>query len=111
MFYGVNSCVVGTANGALLEAMVEAAIEAKNHGFQYILFLGASKHLVQHFQYRKTTDRLQQIRLADLDFLTQNGLCREVLLVPYLVVKSVWPVANVACQMPLNGCWFNPAVV
>ena len=111
LFYGVNSCVAGTAVEALLDAMVEAAIKAKNHGFQYILFLGASRHIVQLFQHRKTTDRLQQIRLADLDFLTQNGLCCEVLLVPYLVVKSVWSVANMVCQMPLNGCWFNQAVV
>ena len=68
MFYGVNSSVAGTADGALLEAMVEAVIKAKNHGFQYILFLGASKHLIQLFQHRKTTDRLKQIKLADLDF-------------------------------------------
>ena len=104
LFYGVNSCVAGTAVEALLDAMVEAAIKAKNHGFQYILFLGASRHLVQLFQHRKTTNRLQQIRLADLDFLTQNGLCCEVFLVPHLVVISVWLVANMACQMPLNGC-------
>ena len=93
LFYGVNSCVAGTAVEALLDAMVEAAIKAKNHGFQYILFLGASRHLVQLFQHRKTTNRLQQIRLADLDFLTQNGLCCEVFLVPHLVVISV----GVAC--------------
>ena len=94
LFYSVNSCVAGTVGGALLDAMVEAAIKTKNHGFQYILFLGASRHLVQLFQHRKTTDRLQQIRLADLDFLTQNGLCCDVFLVPHLVVKSVWLVAK-----------------
>jgi len=49
LFYGVNSSVVGTTCGAMLDAMVEAAIKAKNHGFQCILFLRASKHLVQLF--------------------------------------------------------------
>ena len=33
LFYGVNSCVAGTVGGALLDAMVEAAIKTKNHGF------------------------------------------------------------------------------
>ena len=97
--------------GALLDAMVEATIKAKNHGFQYILFLGTSRHLVQLFQHRKTTDWLQQIRLADLDFLNQNALCCDVYLMPNLVVKYVWSVANLAFQMPLNCCWFNPTVV
>ena len=69
MFYGVNSSVADTTCGALLDAMVEAALKAKNHGFQYILFLGTSRHLVHLFQYRKTTNWLQHIKLADLDFL------------------------------------------
>ena len=111
MFYGVNSSVVDTTCGALLDAMVEAALKAKNHGFQFVLFLGTSRQLVNLIQHRKTTNRLQQIRLADLDFLNYNGFCCDVLLVPKLVVKSVWSVANLACQMPLNCSWFNPAVV
>ena len=110
MFYGVNSSVADTTCGALLDAMVEAALKAKNHGFQYILFLGTSRHLVHLFQHRKTTNQLQQIRLADLEFLNQNGLCCDVYLVPKLV-NSVWSVANFACQMPLTCSWFNPDVV
>ena len=110
MFYGVNSSVADTTCGALLDAMVEAALKAKNHGFQYILFLGTSRHLVHLFQHRKTTNWLQQIKLVDLDFLNQNGLCCDVYLVPKLV-NSVWSVANLACQMPLNCSWFNPDVV
>nr|XP_023918689.1 uncharacterized protein LOC112030231 [Quercus suber] len=46
LFYGVNSNVADTTSGALLDAMVEAALKAKNHGFHYILFLGTSRHLV-----------------------------------------------------------------
>ena len=111
MFYGVNSSVADTTCGALLDVMVEAALKAKNHGFQYILFLGTSRHSVHLFQHRKTTNWLQQIRLADLDFLNQNELCCDVYLMPKLVVNSVWSVANLACQMPLNCSWFNPAVV
>ena len=49
LFYGVNSSVADTTCGALLDAMVEAALKAKNHGFQYILFLSTSRHLVHLF--------------------------------------------------------------
>ena len=111
MFYGLNSSVADTTCGALLDAMVEAALKAKNHGFQYILFLDTSRHLVHLFQHRKTTNQLQQIRLADLEFLNQNGLCCDVYLVPKLVVNFVWSVAKLACQIPLNYSWFSPAVV
>ena len=69
MFYCVNSSVADITCGVLLDVMVEATLKAKNHCFQYILFLGTSRHLVHLFQYRKTTNWLQQIKLADLDFL------------------------------------------
>ena len=111
LFYGVNSSVADTTCGALLDAMVEAALKAKNHGFQFVLFLGTSRQLVNLIQHRKTTNRLQQIQLANLDFLNHNGFCCDVFLVPKLVVNSVWSVANLACQMPLNCSWFNPTVV
>jgi len=95
----------------MLDAMVEAALKAKNHDFQCVLFLGASRQLVQVFQHRKTSNWLQQTRLADLDFLNQNELCCNMFLVPHLIVKSVWSVAKLVCQMPLNYCWFNPTLL
>ena len=110
IFYGVTSNVARTTCGAMLDAMVEAAIKAKNHGFQCVLFLGASRQLVQVFRHKKTPDWLQQTRLADLNFLNQNGLRCNMLLVPHLIVKSVWSVAKLACLMPMNYCWFNPAL-
>ena len=72
IFYGVTSSVARTTCGAMLDAVVEAGIKAKNHGFQYVLFLGASRQLVQVFRHKKTPDWLQQTRLADLNFLNQN---------------------------------------
>ena len=110
IFYGVISSVARTTCGTLLDAVVEAGIKARNHGFQCVLFLGASRQLVQVFRHKRTPDWLQQTRLADLNFLNQNGLCCNMFLVPHLTVKSVWTVAKLASQMPMNYCWYNPAL-
>ncbi|KAL0015191.1 hypothetical protein SO802_002260, partial [Lithocarpus litseifolius] len=58
MFSGVNCSLVNTAIGALLEAMVEAGIIAKNYGIQHVLFLTDRVKLHQVFKSRKNTDWL-----------------------------------------------------
>ena len=47
IFYGGLSCAVGSALIAIQEAMVEAAIKARNLGYSQILFLSDSKITVQ----------------------------------------------------------------
>ena len=42
MFFGVASTFAKTSTGALLEAIIEARLEAKDQGFQNVLFLSDS---------------------------------------------------------------------
>ena len=56
MFSGVNCSLTNTAIGALLEAMVEVGIIAKNYGIQHVLFLTDRVNLHQVFKLRKNTD-------------------------------------------------------
>ena len=81
----------------MFEAMVEADITARNHGFQQVLFLGDSRRLVQALRKKKAPDWLDNsTRLADLNFLTQTGLICNMFLVPHFIVKPVWSVAKMA---------------
>ena len=56
MFSRVNCNLANTSIGALLEAMVEVGIIAKNYGFQHVLFLIDKVNLHQVFKLRKSTD-------------------------------------------------------
>ena len=69
-----NCSLANTAIGALLEAMVEASIIAKNYGIQHVLFLIDMVKFHQVFKLRKNTNWLDSSRIADLNFLSQNGL-------------------------------------
>ena len=53
VFSGINCSLANTAIGALLEAMVEAVIIAKNYGIQHVLFLTYRVNLHQVFKLRK----------------------------------------------------------
>ena len=110
VFSGVNCSLANTAIGALLEAMVEAGIIAKNYGFQHVLFLTDRVNLHQVFKLRKSTDWLDSNRIADLNFLSQNGLFCNTLVVPHVVVKVVWCFAKQAVNTPLYYRWYNPAL-
>ena len=110
MFSGVNCNLANTAIGALLEAMVEASIIAKNYGIQHVLFLIDKVNLHQVFKLRKSTDWLDSSRIADLNFLSQNGLFCNTLVVPHVVVKVVWCFAKQAMNTPLYYRWYNPAL-
>ena len=78
--------------------MVEASIIAKNYGFQHVLFLTDrvtdKVNLHQVFKLRKSIDWFDSSRIADLNFLSQNGLFCNTLVVPHVVVKAVWYFAN-----------------
>ena len=110
VFSGVNCSLANTAIGALLEAMVEAGIIAKNYSFQHVLFLTDRVSLHQVFKLRKSTNWLDSSRIADLNFLSQNGLFCNTLVVPHVVVKTVWCFAKQAVNTLLYFRWYHPAL-
>ena len=65
MFFGVASTSATTSTGALLEAVIEARLEAKDRGFQNVLFLSDSKGLMQTIKKICATDWMDSTRLAD----------------------------------------------
>ena len=111
MFFGVACSAARSKGGAIFEAMVDVAIRAKHHGFQYILFLGDDRRVVQAFRKKRSTNWLDNTRLADLNTLTQFGLFCNMLFVPHIIVKHVWSVAKIATQVLLNYCRYNPVLV
>ncbi|KAL0009418.1 hypothetical protein SO802_010920 [Lithocarpus litseifolius] len=60
MFFGVACSTARSKGGAMFEAMVEAAIRAKHHGFQFVLFLGDDRRVVQAFRKKRSTDWLDK---------------------------------------------------
>ena len=110
VFSRVDCSLANTAIGALLEAMVEASIIAKNYGFQHVLFLTDRVNLHQVFNLRKSINRLDSSRIVDLTFLSQNGLFCNTLFVPHVVVKAVWYFAKQVVNTPLYYRWYNLAL-
>ena len=110
MFSGVNCSLANIEIGALLEAMVEASIIAKNYGIQHVLFLTDRVNLHQVFNLRKSINRLDSSRIVDLTFLSQNGLFCNTLFVPHVVVKAVWYFAKQVVNTPLYYRWYNLAL-
>lgn len=80
MFCGVASIISSLAYGVAQETMVEAALEARNHGF-----LSSSRSLAQIIDKKKIPDWQEKTMIADLKFLHQNGLTFNL----YLVSKVV----------------------
>ena len=77
-----------------------------------IFYLGTSKFSPQQsLKKKKAPDWLDSSRMANLIFLTQHGLSYNMILIPYLVVKEVWSIAKLATRVPMNQCWFSPALL
>ena len=74
MFFGVASTSATTSTRALLEAVIEAGLIAKDQGFHNVLFLSNSKGLMQIIKKKCATDWLDSTRLVNYCFLNQNGL-------------------------------------
>lgn len=106
MFFGVNGSLARTTTGYLLEAMVEASLTAKNHGFQRLLFLSYSRGLITAFNTKRAPDWQDVSRLLDLNFLVQQGLLCKMILVPQLLFNTLCDVAKRATQMPIKHCWY-----
>ncbi|KAF3963335.1 hypothetical protein CMV_012268 [Castanea mollissima] len=56
VLFAVNSSLTGTAFGILLEAVVDACLTAKYHGFHGVLFLTDSRGMIKTFNTRKALD-------------------------------------------------------
>ena len=66
MFFGVACSAARSKDGAMVKAMVNAALRAKHHEFQYILFLDDDRRVVHTFRKKRSTDWLDNTRLAGL---------------------------------------------
>ena len=49
--------------------------------------------------------------VADLKIFYQNGLISNLLLVPKVVLHSVWSAADLATRMPIHQSWVNPTIL
>ena len=76
MFSGVASCAASSAYGAALEALVEAALKARNMGFHRVIFLSSSKSIVQMSNRERAPNWQEKTVAVDLIFLHHNGLLR-----------------------------------
>ena len=65
MFIGVSSCAAAHVTQAVQEAMVEAAVKARNLGFSCILFLSDSKRTVEVTNNAPTPCWQEQNMMAD----------------------------------------------
>ena len=108
VFFGVNSSNARTSIGALLEAVVEAGMAAKDQGFHHVLYLTDSRKLLQTFKMKTASDWLDSTRLANLSFLSTSGFHCDMLCVPHVVVKESWTVAKLATREPIHFCWVSP---
>ncbi|XP_075654673.1 uncharacterized protein LOC142624807 [Castanea sativa] len=95
-FYGVASSKASSTNGTVQDALMEAVIIAKNYGLQRILFLTNNKNLVQLLNKSKNPAWQERSLIADLEFLYQNGLFCNLLVVPKFVLDFVYAVAKLA---------------
>ena len=108
VFFGVNSSNARTTIGALLEAVVEAGMAAKDQGFNQVLYLTDSRKFLQTFKMKTASNWHDSTRLADLNFLSTSGFHCDMFCVPHVVVKESWSVAKLATREPIRFCWFSP---
>ena len=104
----MNSSNARTTTGALLEAVVEVGMTAKDQGFNQVLYLTDSRKLLQTFKIKTASDWHDSSRLADLNFLSTSGFHCDMFCVPHVVVKESWSVAKLATREPIRFCWFSP---
>ena len=85
----VASCTATPIPVTIQEAMVEAAIKARNIGCKQILFLCDNQSPVQVINGRCTPNWQERFLMADWAYLAQNDTNYHALFVPKLVNSSV----------------------
>ncbi|KAK9989146.1 hypothetical protein SO802_029385 [Lithocarpus litseifolius] len=106
-----HSSVADSAYGALLEAMVDAAMQARRCGFSQLLFMRSSKRLVYQFSRTSIPNWMEKTTFADLSTLKQLGIGFKYLFVPTVVLNSVYSVAVLATKSPMHYNWAMPPSV
>ena len=99
---------IGSTNGVVQEALMEAVITAKNYRFHRILFLTNSKNLVQLLNKSMNPAWQERSLIADMEFLYQSGLVCNLLVVSKCDLDFVYVVAKLAIRMPLHHSWVDP---
>ena len=99
---------IGSTNGVVEEALMEAVITAKNYGFHRILFLTNNKNLVQLLNKSMNPVWQERSLIADMEFLYQSGLVCNLLVVPKCVLDFVYVATKLAIRMPLHHSWVDP---
>ena len=69
VFSGCHSSAADSAYGALMEAMVDAAMQARGCGFSQLLFMSSSKRLVYQFSRTRIPNWTEKTTFADLSSL------------------------------------------
>ena len=105
VFRGCHSSAANSAYGALMEAMVEAAVQAMRCGFCQLLFISSSKMLVHHFSRACNPNWKAKTTFADLSSLKQLGLVYKYLFVPSVVLNNVYSLAVLATNSPVHYNW------
>ena len=88
--FGIKSCAAGSVAGAVQEAIVEAAVKAKNLGYQQILMLSNCKRLVQVVDKKRAPDWKERTLMADMSSLQQMGLDCRLIFVSKVILNYVW---------------------
>ncbi|XP_030966604.1 uncharacterized protein LOC115987239 [Quercus lobata] len=105
VFCGIRSCATGSIVGAVQEAIVEAAVKAKNLGYQQILMLSNCKKLVQVVDKKRAPDWKERTLMADMSSLQQMGLDCRLIFVSKVILNYVWSLAILATKEPTYYCW------
>ena len=72
--HGISSCTAKSLPVTIQEAMLKAAIKARDFGYNHFLFLCDSRRSVQVTNRRCTPSWQERILLADWSHLSQNVL-------------------------------------
>ena len=105
---GCHSSAADSAYGALLEAMVDAAMQARRCGFSQLLFMCSSKGLVYQFSRTSIPNWMEKTTFADLSSLKQLGVGFKYLFVPSVVLNTVYSIAVLATKSPMHYNWAMP---
>ena len=102
---GIKSCATGSVAGAVQEKRAEAAVKAKNLGYQQILMSSNCKRLVQVVDKKRAPDWKERTLMADMSSLQQMGLDCKLIFVSEVILNYVWSLAVLPTKEPTYYCW------
>ena len=85
---------------------MEAAVKAKNLGYQQMLMLSNCKKLVQEVDKMRASDWKERTLMADMSSLQQTGgLDCRLIFVSKVILNYVWSLPVLATKEPTYYCW------